>query len=605
MFALSGNRQLPFRQGLINLTLVITLLLALIGPVQGRTLAAAPVAAPPAGVLQTLGDFLSLGANTVREIQQAIQMAGQETRDTLEQLNGELTGLINKLEQTYQNNLNITLNSLDAVTRTKVVELQSLIEQVNATLQADIGLVQEASKDVIRTASFEIRRDAQALEDSLKDVIVVGGETAAYVVDRAIYDGILFVALVLLGLGGLLFVWLLFTRRPSGFGGVLAYLFIVAYMGVFGALVLWPPARGYAMTYSGIGLQQRLEVVNVPHIVDLVPEQITLGETQELQIWGSLLTPKGQVPTVTIGGQPVTVRASNDQQVVVDVHALTGVPDGSAEIVLTYAGRPDSPRGVVWVAHPVPTATPPDLVLTAFSINPASPVQGRGVQASVTVRNQGGSKAGQFAIQWQPRTGFAGQFQTTAVTGGLEAGATQTFNFSFTYPNAGTFDSVALVDYLNTVSESSEGNNSATRHLVVQPAPPRRSHVVVHFNTITIHDDADPAGSGEIWLDLTVHGQALRIPNSGTNDWESGQTYNLNRQIAFDLTEGDRLTIFATGTDEDSPGFPLFDNNDPMGTINKSFDINQNWGQGAHDDRSTCPDGCYTLHYTVDVTPLP
>ena len=56
---------------------------------------------------------------------------------------------------------------------------------------------------------------------------------------------------------------------------------------------------------------------------------------------------------------------------------------------------------------------------------------------------------------------------------------------------------------------------------------------------------------------------------------------------------------------KNSPGFPLFDDNDPMGTISKSFDINQNWGSGAHDDRSTCPDGCYTLHYTIDATPLP
>ena len=118
---------------------------------------------------------------------------------------------------------------------------------------------------------------------------------------------------------------------------------------------------------------------------------------------------------------------------------------------------------------------------------------------------------------------MAGTFQTTNVAQGLAAGATQTFSFSFTYPTAGTFDSVAIVDYLNTVGESSEGNNSATRHLVVQPAPPRRAHVVVHFNTITVNDDADPAGSGEIWLELTVHGAGLRIPGNGTNDWESGK----------------------------------------------------------------------------------
>ena len=35
-------------------------------------------AAPVAGVVQTVGDFLSLGANTIREIQKAIAVAGAE-----------------------------------------------------------------------------------------------------------------------------------------------------------------------------------------------------------------------------------------------------------------------------------------------------------------------------------------------------------------------------------------------------------------------------------------------------------------------------------------------------------------------------------------------
>src|SRR6478672_4012190 len=157
MFLLSRNRPVLIGRGLVHCLVIMTLLLGLLGPLQGRASAAAPPVAPTAGILQTLGDFLSLGANTVREVQQAIQIAGQEARDTLQQLNDEMTGLISTLEKTYQNNLNITLNSLDSVTRTKLVELQSLIDQVNSTLQADIGLVQQASKDIIRTAGQEIR----------------------------------------------------------------------------------------------------------------------------------------------------------------------------------------------------------------------------------------------------------------------------------------------------------------------------------------------------------------------------------------------------------------------------------------------------------------
>ena len=62
------------------------------------------------------------------------------------------------MSQTYQDNLNITINSLDAATRNKLLELQGLIDQVNQTLQQDIALVSQAAKDVIRQASLEVRR---------------------------------------------------------------------------------------------------------------------------------------------------------------------------------------------------------------------------------------------------------------------------------------------------------------------------------------------------------------------------------------------------------------------------------------------------------------
>ena len=127
------------------------------------------------------------------------------------------------MSQTYQDNLNVTINSLDAATRNKLLELQGLIDQVNQTLQQDIALASQAAKDVIRKASLEIRRATLELEQSLKNVIIVGGETAAYVVDRAIYDAILVIALVLLGVGLLVFILLLFLRRlPQGLARVFA-----------------------------------------------------------------------------------------------------------------------------------------------------------------------------------------------------------------------------------------------------------------------------------------------------------------------------------------------------------------------------------------------
>jgi len=75
----------------------------------------------PAGAfLQTLGDLLSLGANTVREIQEAILLAGSEVSTILNGIDGTIRDLMDELEDKFQNNLNITIDSLDNATRNKL-----------------------------------------------------------------------------------------------------------------------------------------------------------------------------------------------------------------------------------------------------------------------------------------------------------------------------------------------------------------------------------------------------------------------------------------------------------------------------------------------------
>lgn len=577
------------------------LLIIILVTVQFTPLLTPPAAAAPrAGVLQTVGDFLSLGANTVRELQQAIQLAGAEMRGTLEALNNDISTLIQTLSQTYQDNLNVTINSLDAATRNKLLELQGLIDQVNETLQQDITLASEAAKDVIRQASLQIRRATLEVEQSLKNIIVVGGETAAFVVDRAIYDGILIVCLVLLGLGLLLFVFLLFTQRlPGGLAGKLVLLFMGIFLALNGALVFIPPVRAYAMTFTGVGLEQRLEKVAAqPRILDILPDPIVVGRTTEVQVWGNTLMPQGTPPSVKIADRSVALNAVSNDQVVVNMSGFDG-PEGSTNLVLSYGDR-EGPREVVRLARLTPTPSPPDLVIAGYSIAPASPVQRGNARATIVVRNQGAGPTNRsFVVQWKPYAAHPGLSSTVPT---LAAGQSQTLTFDFAYPNPGPVDAVAIVDVFNTVAETNEGNNSLTRSVAVQPAPPRRARVGVTFTQVTVHDDADPAADGELWLDFNISSQTGRFPNSGTKDVNSGSTYSIGKRFELTLSETEKLTIFVNGTDEDNPGFPLFDDNDPMGTVSKEYVSANEWGRGSHSDRSSCPDGCYTIHYTIDVT---
>ncbi len=598
---LTTSRFCQFRQDRIflHLFLVAAILISQSSPL----LTPRAIAAPPAGPLQTIGDFLSLGANTARELQNAIQLATGEARAILEELNGNLNTLISTLSQTYRDNLYVTLDSLDAATHSKLLELKGMIDQINEQLQQDIMLASQEAQNVIRRASLEIRRATFELEQSVKNTIIVAGETGVYVVDRAVYDGILFASLILLGLGLLLFIWLLFSRRvPSGWARYAVIGFMAAYLALFGAMALVPPVRAYAMTFTGVGLQQRLEVVKPqPRILDTFPDTVIIGKTKELEIWGTTLFPENHSPSVKIAGTPVPVNASDDKRVVANVSGLN-LPDGSRDVVLAYDGR-DGPREVVKFFRLTPTPAPPDLIISNYTIDPPSPVARGNARATITVRNQGsGPVSKSFAVRWIPGSTI---LPKDTQVGNLGAGQSQTFTFDYSYLTPGRVDAVAIVDPLNFVTETSEGNNSLTRSFNVQPAPQRRARVGVTFTQITVHDDADPAAAGEIWLNFNISGQTGRWPESGTKSVNSGNTLTINKRFEVILTETESLSVYVNGTDEDNPGFPLFDDHDAMGSVNRPYNTGQEWGKGSHSERSTCPDGCYTIHYNIDVTFLP
>ncbi|MCC7352774.1 MAG: hypothetical protein IT330_03375 [Anaerolineae bacterium] len=593
MAKLTSRRYMPIAF-LLRLWLVTVILVSQLSPL----LTPPATAAPRADVLQTLGDFLSLGANTVRELQEAITLASGEVRAILEQLNSDINAMIQTLSRTYQDNLNITIDSLDAATRNKLLELQALIDQVNEKLQEDIRLASQEAQNVIRRASLEIRRATVELEQSLRNVIVIGGETVAYVVDRTIYNAILVIALVFLGLGFLLFIWLLFSRRlPGGLAGVLVLLFIAAYVALFGALVLVPPVRGYAMTFTGIGLEQRLEkTASKPRILEIIPDTIILGRTNEVDVWGSTLLVEGRSPTAKIADQAVPVSAASEQRVVVNVSGLAA-PEGSTNLALLYDGTP-GPSEVVRLARLTPTPAPPDLAIVGFVINPTSPIHRGNARATITVRNQGSGRSGSFVLQWKPYAAHTGLSRSVP---GLNAAEAQSFTFDFAnYPSPGTYDSIAIVDPFNSVAETNEANNSLTRQITVRQPPPRRARITVTITRVTIHDDSDGAfkGAGDIWLDFNISGQRGRFPSSGTKDMSSGKTYDINRGFTVTLAEDERLTVFVNGTDVDD-----VDEDDALGTVSREYRSTDSpqWGSGSHSDRSRNPDK-YTIHYTVSVT---
>ena len=100
-------------------------------------------------------------------------------------------------------------------------------------------------------------------------------------------------------------------------------------------------------------------------------------------------------------------------------------------------------------ARPQGPAALPDLVIQSITYTPASPTVGTTITFQVTVKNQGGAPAGQFAVS------FAGDVKTVY---GLAAGESSSLTFYATFTSSPqTFTAVA--DPYGQVTESNETNN--------------------------------------------------------------------------------------------------------------------------------------------------
>ncbi len=106
----------------------------------------------------------------------------------------------------------------------------------------------------------------------------------------------------------------------------------------------------------------------------------------------------------------------------------------------------------------------PDLKITEFSINPATPVMGENTHVRVRAHNAGDADSDGFKMEWYGLTTFANPSCSWNINGGLVAGGSVLmecdFVFGSWYPVNKT--SIVYIDTEDNVDESNEGNNSAS-----------------------------------------------------------------------------------------------------------------------------------------------
>lgn len=172
--------------------------------------------------------------------------------------------------------------------------------------------------------------------------------------------------------------------------------------------------------------------------------------------------------------------------------------------------------------------------------------------------------------------------------------------------------------YRLTVNLSRVNFNSLSQRIIVkwsgdkksvgieQPKRIQRYLVDVTFNSIYIKNDSEgKCGNykGELKLDLRVNDLKRNFPKSGTKSIRDNNNYNINEKFGLVLSENQDLSIYVNGTEIDDKKHSTFGcntgENDALGSHSKKYNINDNWGNGIHNEWGQQPSGFYKITYTI------
>jgi hypothetical protein len=390
------------------------------------------------GGLVVLIDFLSNKINGV------IATASDETRLVLDDLNGKLKALKDELTKDVQSTVNVSLTSLDNLSRTKLYEVQQLLSQVNAILDQGVDKIQGATLNVLRNAALTVAQSAESVSQAFNRSVVVATEAGLFLIDRTTNNIITIGALFLLLIGLLIIGVSLLKYRPTSlFQWVLLLVVFGLFVGVGFVFTFLPNIRMQAL--GSVGFAQQLEgLVNQPRVIGYEPHPVIVGQNRELVLIGANLRPNGTQPSASVGGVAQNVIAAADQRLVIDIGILPAPANANVNVQLQYPNATPGPVIVVNMVTPTPMPQPVDLALTSFSLSAASVEINQQVTASLVVQNVGGSRSN-AGILLRVNTGGPATADARQVPA-LSPGQTASIQVPFSYAQAGTYRVTATLD---------------------------------------------------------------------------------------------------------------------------------------------------------------
>ena len=205
----------------------------------------------------------------------------------------------------------------------------------------------------------------------------------------------------------------------------------------------------------------------------------------------------------------------------------------------------------------IPAATI-DLTITNLTINPPEPTQEVPATVTATVENLGNSPSGPSVTDWNPDAFgiiVPGGQTLSQQTPSIGPGQSVQVTFTFSYPQAGNFRSIAQANANNTVKETNTANNEQILNVTVLPA-----HIDVGFTGPIVFTPASPISGDPATATIGIRNngpiatgpfavelqpQAKGIPQF---QFVNGLNVGESRTITFKVTYAAAGTFTATAT---------------------------------------------------------
>ncbi len=169
----------------------------------------------------------------------------------------------------------------------------------------------------------------------------------------------------------------------------------------------------------------------------------------------------------------------------------------------------------------------PDLYVSEFSLDPATPVQGSPVNVRVGVYNQGGTAvSGSFHIEWYPGENYpspacAWDLDSMAAGGGRILTCTYAG-----YPSPyGSINTKVVVDSYNAIAESNEGNNTYLQPISVSASGGGGGQPDLYVSEFSLNPST-PVKGQPVQVRVGVYNQgSAAVSGSFHIEWYPGENY--------------------------------------------------------------------------------